>query len=219
MPIRIPDKLERDCGDCQALCCYGMDLHKPAFPIEKNNATPCPNLETGTDGMVGQFRCRIHDSLAETGWGACVKFDCAGAGQAVSTFFAEMGFNWMERGGPVRDVNWTERYVPEDEAIYRVRNKNMRIVFGVLYKVFLILKHHEDHNAPIVAQILRARLETELLAVSQAITNNHGIMAEGFQQHLYGVIREVLDQQAAIMIATRRSKKRVRKRLKKPKKP
>jgi hypothetical protein len=47
------------------------------FPIDKAVGEPCPNLQE-------DFRCGIHRTLRERGFGGCVGYDCFGAGQQVA---------------------------------------------------------------------------------------------------------------------------------------
>ncbi|WP_231121245.1 pentapeptide repeat-containing protein [Motilibacter peucedani] len=47
------------------------------FAIDKPPRTPCPKL-------LDDFRCGIHDRLAESGFPGCSAFDCLGAGQHVT---------------------------------------------------------------------------------------------------------------------------------------
>ncbi|MFW8636436.1 hypothetical protein [Cribrihabitans pelagius] len=70
--------LTEDCSRCAALCClaYPFEAHED-FGLLKDADTPCPNL--GED-----FRCTIHDDLAACGFGGCVAYSCAGAGQRVT---------------------------------------------------------------------------------------------------------------------------------------
>lgn len=71
-------ELTEDCSRCAALCClaYPFEAHED-FAILKAADTPCPNL--GED-----FRCTIHADLASCGFGGCVAYSCAGAGQRVT---------------------------------------------------------------------------------------------------------------------------------------
>ena len=70
--------LSDDCSSCAALCCaaYAFEAYEE-FAILKDMDTPCPNL--GND-----FRCTIHADLATCGFGGCVAYHCAGAGQRVT---------------------------------------------------------------------------------------------------------------------------------------
>lgn len=73
----LPD-LTEDCSRCAALCClaYPFEPHED-FGLVKEQDTPCPNL--GPD-----FRCTIHAGLTTNGFGGCVAYSCAGAGQRVT---------------------------------------------------------------------------------------------------------------------------------------
>ena len=83
--------LRADCKGCFALCCVVPAFWASAdFAIDKPAERACPNLEA-------DFRCGIHASLREQGFGGCTVYDCFGAGQQVSqvTF---TGQDW--RGAP-----------------------------------------------------------------------------------------------------------------------
>lgn len=75
--MKLPE-LTEDCSRCAALCCvaYSFAEHED-FAILKSADTPCPNL--GED-----FRCSIHAELKPQGFGGCVAYSCAGAGQRVT---------------------------------------------------------------------------------------------------------------------------------------
>ncbi|MFW8593209.1 hypothetical protein [Cribrihabitans neustonicus] len=75
--VRLPE-LTEDCSRCAALCClaYPFEEHED-FGLLKDADTPCPNLG-------GDFLCTIHDNLAKCGFGGCVAYSCAGAGQRVT---------------------------------------------------------------------------------------------------------------------------------------
>jgi uncharacterized protein YjbI with pentapeptide repeats len=89
--------LEADCANCAALCCAAPAFAKSSdFAIDKPAGTPCPNL-------ASDFRCSIHEHLAERGFRGCTVFDCFGAGQRITTeTFA--GRDWRsapELAGPM----------------------------------------------------------------------------------------------------------------------
>lgn len=71
----FPD-FSSDCSGCAALCCVALHFDAgESFAIDKTAGTPCPNLaETN-------FSCTIHDTLADKGFGGCIRYDCNGAGQ------------------------------------------------------------------------------------------------------------------------------------------
>ncbi|APG47135.1 hypothetical protein [Phaeobacter porticola] len=78
MPTNLP-QLSADCSRCAALCCvaYPFDASED-FAIIKDTEEPCPNLS------VTCFGCTIHDNLSKRGFGGCVAYSCAGAGQRVT---------------------------------------------------------------------------------------------------------------------------------------
>ncbi|HEX6150104.1 pentapeptide repeat-containing protein [Nocardioides sp.] len=79
MPVRELPVLTADCSRCFGLCCVLLPFRREggAFGADKESGTPCEHLDA-------HDRCRIHDSLRETGWSGCQAFDCFGAGQHVS---------------------------------------------------------------------------------------------------------------------------------------
>jgi hypothetical protein len=58
------------------------------FAIQKRQDTPCPNLDS-------DCRCSIHPDLISRGFGGCVAYSCAGAGQRVTQILFE-GETWQE---------------------------------------------------------------------------------------------------------------------------
>lgn len=71
-------ELVADCARCAALCCVAPAFAKSAdFAIDKPAGRPCPNL-------ADDFRCGIHQHLAERGFRGCTVFDCFGAGQRLT---------------------------------------------------------------------------------------------------------------------------------------
>jgi uncharacterized protein YjbI with pentapeptide repeats len=71
-------ELVADCARCAGLCCVAPAFAKSAdFAIDKPAGRPCPNL-------ADDFRCGIHDRLAERGFRGCTVFDCFGAGQRIT---------------------------------------------------------------------------------------------------------------------------------------
>ncbi|NAS20296.1 pentapeptide repeat-containing protein [Herbidospora sp. NEAU-GS84] len=70
--------LRSDCASCAGLCCVELPFTRSAdFAVDKPAGKPCVNL-------TGDFRCRIHDRLLDSGYQGCVTFDCFGAGQRVT---------------------------------------------------------------------------------------------------------------------------------------
>jgi uncharacterized protein YjbI with pentapeptide repeats len=70
--------LEADCARCAGLCCVAPAFSRSSdFAIDKPAGRACPNLRD-------DFRCGIHERLAERGFPGCTVFDCFGAGQQVT---------------------------------------------------------------------------------------------------------------------------------------
>ena len=70
--------LRPDCAQCAGLCCVAFAFDESEhFAIDKRAGDACPNLTV-------HYRCRIHDSLEQAGFGGCVRYTCFGAGQRVT---------------------------------------------------------------------------------------------------------------------------------------
>lgn len=70
--------LRADCARCAALCCVAHAFDRSeSFAFDKPADVACHNLGA-------RHRCTIHDRLSDSGFGGCVTFDCAGAGQVVT---------------------------------------------------------------------------------------------------------------------------------------
>ncbi|HET6529469.1 MAG TPA: pentapeptide repeat-containing protein [Actinoplanes sp.] len=90
-------ELHADCSRCAALCCVAPAFAKSAdFAITKPAGRPCPHL-------AGDFRCGIHEQLAERGFPGCAVFDCFGAGQHLvqGTFGGRDWRSAPELAGPM----------------------------------------------------------------------------------------------------------------------
>lgn len=86
--MQLPE-LTEDCSQCAALCCLAYPFEADEdFAILKQADRACPNL--GQD-----FRCTIHAELTPCGFGGCVAYSCAGAGQRVTQELFE-GETWKE---------------------------------------------------------------------------------------------------------------------------
>ncbi|UWQ30931.1 hypothetical protein K3557_08125 [Leisingera sp. M523] len=66
---------------------YPFEAHED-FGLLKQADTPCPNL-------APDFRCSIHSGLAACGFGGCVAYSCAGAGQRVTQVLFD-GETWQD---------------------------------------------------------------------------------------------------------------------------
>jgi len=75
------------CEKCCGLCCVALYCMKTdGFPENKAAGVPCRHLRS-------DFRCDIHDSLAEKKMKGCLGYDCYGAGQKVTQKMGE-NRNW-----------------------------------------------------------------------------------------------------------------------------
>lgn len=87
--------LKADCARCFALCCVAPAFSASAdFAIDKPAGQACPNL-------LEDFRCGIHTSLRQQGFGGCTVYDCFGAGQKVSQV-TYRGLDWRQAPGTAR---------------------------------------------------------------------------------------------------------------------
>jgi hypothetical protein len=82
---RIKEKLVADCKECEALCCNGPQFDTPTY--KKSAGVPCKNLDRRS------FKCQIYENRGTLGYEFCQKFDCHGAGQAVTKLFRKLGRN------------------------------------------------------------------------------------------------------------------------------
>lgn len=74
----LPEKLRPDCANCCGLCCVAPPFDADqGFGHDKAAHEPCHHLQR-------DFRCAIHDRLADSGYPGCAGFDCFGAGQRVT---------------------------------------------------------------------------------------------------------------------------------------
>lgn len=74
----LQNNLHIDCQACCGLCCTALYFAKTeGFPADKSAGVPCRHL-------AKDFRCAIHQDLAESGLNGCLAYDCFGAGQKVA---------------------------------------------------------------------------------------------------------------------------------------
>lgn len=99
-PGATPD-LQADCSACMGICCVAPAFDKSdGFALSKPALTPCPNLND-------KNRCKIHKNLEWSGFSACEKFDCKGAGQYLSQVLYP-GKSW--RDAPDLKAEMAESY-------------------------------------------------------------------------------------------------------------
>jgi hypothetical protein len=85
---RIKKKLVADCSQCEALCCNAPKFETPDY--KKEAGVECKNLNDHT------LKCQIYDTRELHGYTFCIKFDCHGAGQAVTKLFRDFGLDWRD---------------------------------------------------------------------------------------------------------------------------
>jgi len=75
------DCLKADCAQCVALCCVALAFDRSElFALSKQARSRCRHLNS-------QRRCSIHSIREQRGFGGCIRYDCLGAGQAVTRLF------------------------------------------------------------------------------------------------------------------------------------
>jgi len=143
MPEPTSLSLVADCANCAGLCCVALPFATSAdFPVDKAGGEPCHNLQP-------EFRCGIHDRLAESGFRGCTVFDCFGAGQQVSQVtFA--GRDWRSTPGTAGPMF----------AVFAV----MRQLHEMLFYLTEALRWHAA--APVRGELAAAR--DEIVGLAQA---------------------------------------------------
>ena len=104
--------LTDDCSKCAALCCvaYPFDADED-FALLKRVDTPCSNLSDGC------LNCAIHDDLLPKGFGGCVAYQCAGAGQRVTQDLFD-GETWRDDPDLLEHMTYALRVLrPIHEAL------------------------------------------------------------------------------------------------------
>lgn len=136
--------LSADCSSCFGLCCVALPFARSAdFAADKPAGTPCVNLRA-------DFRCGIHDRLAERGYRGCTVFDCFGAGQQVSQ---------VTFGG--RDWRSAPEIATDVFAAFAVLRQLHELLWYLTEAVSLPVR-------PIRAELARAVAEVEALTAASA---------------------------------------------------
>lgn len=135
--IQIPDGFEHDCTKCEGLCCSAHIIKKSKdFPEDKDGGVPCHLLSVETDGARVEYRCRVFATLEQEQRRLCREFTCMGAGNAVSTFFRELGIEWGVKPEDVDDKSW------------QIKFQNMQTAYLVLYNVMTWLDIYRHGRQP-----------------------------------------------------------------------
>ena len=96
----LTEGLKINCGMCVGLCCVALYCAKTdGFPADKEGGRPCRHL-------MGDFRCDMHERLAEKNMKGCLSYDCFGAGQKVTRIYGA-DKNWRlnpEKAGEIFQV-------------------------------------------------------------------------------------------------------------------
>ncbi|GAA6178966.1 MULTISPECIES: hypothetical protein [unclassified Shimia] len=104
--------LTDDCANCAALCCvaYPFDADED-FAILKRADSPCTNLSDAC------YDCTIHTNLTSRGFGGCVAYSCAGAGQRVTQELFD-GDTWRDDPDLLEHMTYALRVLrPIHEAL------------------------------------------------------------------------------------------------------
>ena len=142
--------LRADCGRCFALCCVAPAFSASAdFAIDKAAGQPCPNLRP-------DFRCYIHDRLAQRGFPGCASYDCFGAGQRVAQVIFG-GRDWRRAPGTA---------------------PQMFRVFAVVRQLHELLWYLTEALALRPARPLRAELSRALDETERLARGSPGVLAE-----------------------------------------
>lgn len=162
--LKIPDNLEHDCDNCQGLCCMSHKLGtNNGYPINKRGGEACPNLEITSDNDK-LFECRIHSRLMVEGWWKCTMYTCYGAGQEVSKFFKDLGFNWA---------------IQADDMSKEERNRlfdNMRFTFNMLQGLLQGLHSTRRSQPPEYIASTTSIIEEGLAELSEFLLKNEAII-------------------------------------------
>src|SRR5215207_4885388 len=115
----MPLELVADCARCTGLCCVAPAFAKSAdFAIDKPAGQACPNLRD-------DFRCGIHEHLAESGFKGCTVFDCFGAGQQITRLTTVKGemFALLPVLRQLHEIAWYLTEALKLDAARRVHDK------------------------------------------------------------------------------------------------
>jgi hypothetical protein len=105
--------LRADCSRCIGLCCVLLAFDRgPLFGFDKPPGQPCRHLDASD-------RCAIHPAREARGFTGCARYDCLGAGQAVTAMFE--GRSWRDDAVTMREMY---------DAFVRVREAHRRGLRG-----------------------------------------------------------------------------------------
>lgn len=118
---RITGKLVADCDRCDELCLKSSKLETLA-----NKKTPGERIK---DLEKQKIKHRIHDTNKKIEYESSQKFDCHGAGQAVSILFQNFGNSWKNE------------------------EKRTQIQYEIFVRAYLYLTEHffPDHNMKVTS--------------------------------------------------------------------
>jgi hypothetical protein len=107
--------LHADCANCIGLCCVLLAFDQgPLFGCDKSAGVACRYLDSAD-------RCAIHAEREARGFAGCARYDCLGAGQAVTAMFA--GRSWRDSPETMNEMY---------DAFVRVREANRRKLRSML---------------------------------------------------------------------------------------
>ena len=163
----IPERFRPDCDACCGLCCVANAFDSiQGFGYNKPARTPCLHLQT-------DFRCSIHEVLAEKGFPGCVSFDCFGAGQWVTQRLFH-GAVWSN----------SSRIAPR-----MFRSFSRIMVIHELLVLLLIAKQHVT-DPDTVARLDKKQRELEVLCEAET-QESSGTEISTVKQETMDLIREL----------------------------
>ena len=144
---RIKNKLKADCNQCDALCCNMPEFTTPTY--KKTAGTICKNLDNQT------LKCQIYSNRETLGYNFCLKFDCHGAGQAVTKLFQKLGRNW-QNDKKVEKIQYnvfahtylylSECYFPDQEPQVELDEDNKKDIQSFFEEAIYILGEELDEK-------------------------------------------------------------------------
>lgn len=140
--------LRADCARCAAVCCVALSFDRSlGFPLDKPAGQRCPHLD-------GAARCSIHSSRECRGFGGCVRYDCLGAGQRVTSELELKPGWWSRRGDRARVL----------EAFARVRLSHRLLELLLAAEGLGLTAAQDEQRRAWIERVLRSRGDSTLEA-------------------------------------------------------
>ena len=142
---RIQKKLVADCNQCDALCCNASQFATPKY--KKTAGAICKNIDLQT------LKCQIYNKRKNLGYDFCQRFDCHGAGQAVTKLFRKLGRTW-QNDKTIEKIQYdvfmqtysylSDRYFPDKELPIELNGDSKKDVTSFVDKSIDILSNEVD---------------------------------------------------------------------------